>query len=63
MCFLLTLFTDEGVGFSFKKWQADNVAKNMDSPEVEHFAADQDAAKRPVAQYGSGSGDAPQKSF
>ena len=59
----LTLCVDEGVGFSFKKWQADNVAKNMDSQEVEQFITDKDAAKKPVAQYGSGTGDAPQKSF
>lgn len=57
------MFVDEGVGFSFKKWQADNVAKNMDSAEVEQFAADKDAAKEAVAQYGSGTGDAPQRSF
>lgn len=33
-------YSHEGLGFSFKKWPADNVAKNMDSKEVEAFAAD-----------------------
>lgn len=54
-------YSHEGVGFSFKKWQADNVAKNMDSPEVEQFVADKNAAKEPVKKYGSGTGDAPVK--
>lgn len=54
-----------GVGFSFKKWQADNVAKHMDSKEVESFVADKDASKNDVKKYGSGKaeGDAPKKSF
>ncbi|ETN47265.1 uncharacterized protein HMPREF1541_01457 [Cyphellophora europaea CBS 101466] len=56
-------YSHEGVGFSFKKWQADNVAKNMDAPEVQQFAADKNAAKESVRQYGSGTGDAPQKDF
>jgi hypothetical protein len=54
---------DDGVGFSFKKWQADNVAKNMDSPEVAHFEADKGAAKEEVRKYGSGEGAAPKKDF
>ncbi|KPI42614.1 uncharacterized protein AB675_9468 [Cyphellophora attinorum] len=54
-------YSHEGVGFSFKKWQADQVAKNMDSKEVEQFIGDKDAAKRPVKKYGSGTGDAPVK--
>ena len=51
--------------FSFKKWQADNVVKLMDSPEVEHFIKDKDAAKLPVKKYGSGDekGQAPKQSF
>lgn len=56
-------YSHEGVGFSFKKWQADNVAKYMDSPEVEQFAADKNAGKAPVKKYGSGTGDAPVKDF
>lgn len=52
-----------GVGFSFKKWQADNVIKVMDSNEVEAFAADKDASKNKVKKYGTGKteGDAPIK--
>jgi hypothetical protein len=51
--------------FSFKKWQADNVVKLMDSPEVEHFKKDKDAAKLPVKKYGTGDekGQAPKQSF
>ena len=30
-------YSHEGLGFSFKKWQADNVVKYMDSNEVKHF--------------------------
>jgi hypothetical protein len=40
--------TDEGISFSFRKWQADNVAKNMDSKEVEQFIGDKDAGKEHV---------------
>jgi hypothetical protein len=54
---------DEGVGFSFKKWQADHVMKNMDSEEVKQFEADKDAGKEPVKKYGNGTGDAPVKDF
>ncbi|KAG7042512.1 FAD dependent oxidoreductase [Colletotrichum scovillei] len=56
-------YSHEGVGFSFKKWQADNVIKVMDSKEVEAFAADKDASKNKVKKYGTGKteGDAPIK--
>ena len=54
-------YSHEGLGFSFKKWQADQVAKYMDSPEVEAFIADKGAAKDPVKKYGNGAGDAPTK--
>jgi len=54
-------YSHEGLGFSFKKWQADQVAKHMDSPEVEAFVADKGAAKEPVKKYGDGAGDAPTK--
>ncbi|KAK1541180.1 FAD dependent oxidoreductase [Colletotrichum paranaense] len=56
-------YSHEGVGFSFKKWQADNVIKVMDSKEVEAFAADKDAGKNKVKKYGTGKteGDAPIK--
>ncbi|OCL04105.1 hypothetical protein AOQ84DRAFT_301504 [Glonium stellatum] len=47
-------YSHEGLGFTFKKWQADQVAKNMDSPEVEEFSADKNAAKEHVRKYGTG---------
>lgn len=58
-------YSHEGLGFSFKKWQADNVVKLMDSPEVEHFIKDKSAAKLPVKKYGSGDekGQAPKQTF
>jgi len=33
-------YSHEGLGFTFKKWQADQVAKHFDSKESEVFAAD-----------------------
>jgi hypothetical protein len=56
-------YSNEGLGASFKKWQADNVAKYMDSPEVEQFAADKNAGKEEKRTYGTGTkeGDAPVK--
>lgn len=58
-------YSHEGLGFSFKKWQADQVAKHMDSEEVKYFEKDKVAAKEPVRKYGSGDvdGDAPKKEF
>ncbi|KZF24129.1 hypothetical protein L228DRAFT_245012 [Xylona heveae TC161] len=58
-------YSHEGLGFSFKKWQADQVAKHMDSKEVEVFAADKGAAKEPVKKYGTGAAEehAPEKNF
>ncbi|KAK6409936.1 hypothetical protein LTR95_018255 [Oleoguttula sp. CCFEE 5521] len=54
-----------GVGFSFKKWQADQVAKHMSSDEVAYFEKDKGAGKEPVKKYGSGDekGDAPKHAF
>lgn len=54
-------YSHEGLGFSFKKWQADQVMKHMDSPEVKEFEADKGAGKEHVRKYGSGAaeGDAP----
>ncbi|KAK1218394.1 hypothetical protein PQX77_018917 [Marasmius sp. AFHP31] len=54
-------YSNEGLGATFKRWQADNVAKWMDSPEVAAFEADKDVAKAPKQQYGSGTGEAPEK--
>lgn len=58
-------YSHEGLGFSFKKWQADQVAKHMDSPEVAAFEADKGAGKEAVRKYGTGKteGDAPVKDF
>jgi hypothetical protein len=56
-------YSHEGLGFSFKKWQADNVAKNMDSDAVAAFEADKGAGKNKVRTYGSGTGEAPKKDF
>ena len=58
-------YSHEGLGFSFKKWQADQVAKNMDSEEVAHFEKDKSATKEPVKKYGSGAedGQASKKEF
>lgn len=56
-------YSHEGLGFSFKKWQADNVVKIMNSDEVKYFEKDKGAAKEEVKKYGSGDvkGDAPVK--
>lgn len=56
-------YSHEGAGFSFKKWQADNVSKHMSSDEVMYFEKDKGAAKEDVRKYGSGDvkGDAPVK--
>ncbi|KAL9110902.1 MAG: hypothetical protein Q9187_007995 [Circinaria calcarea] len=56
-------YSHQGIGFSFKKWQADNVVKFMSSPEVKEFEADKGAGKEAPRKYGSGGkdGDAPVK--
>ncbi|KAI4124248.1 MAG: hypothetical protein LQ338_004906 [Usnochroma carphineum] len=56
-------YSHEGLGFTFKKWQADQVMKHMDSPEVQQFEADKGAGKEGVHTYGSGAaeGKAPTK--
>ncbi|KAG0652435.1 hypothetical protein D0Z07_1377 [Hyphodiscus hymeniophilus] len=56
-------YSHEGVGFSFKKWQADQVAKHMDSKEVAAFEADKNAGKEHVSKYGDGKGQAPEKNL
>ena len=58
-------YSHEGLGFKFKKWQADNVMKYMDSPEVQQFKPDERAAKEAPRKYGSGGpeGDAPKQDF
>ena len=52
-----------GLGFSFKKWQADTVMKHMDSKDVEAFLPDKDASKEAVHKHGSGTGNAPKQDF
>jgi hypothetical protein len=47
-------YSHEGLEFSFKKWQADQVAKHIDSKDVEVFIGDKDAAKEHVRKYGDG---------
>ncbi|KAK0636453.1 hypothetical protein B0T17DRAFT_651237 [Bombardia bombarda] len=56
-------YSNEGLGATFKKWQADNVVKYMDNPEVEAFKADKDAGKEEKRKYGTGKkeGNAPVK--
>lgn len=56
-------YSHEGLGFTFKKWQADNVMKHMDSPEVAQFEADKNAGKEHVRKYGDGKGEAPEKNL
>ncbi|MCJ1274578.1 hypothetical protein MMC21_002374 [Puttea exsequens] len=56
-------YSHEGLGFTFKKWQADQVMKYMDSEEVKAFEQDKGAGKEHVKQYGSSAheGNAPVK--
>ena len=58
-------YSHEGLGFTFKKWQADNVVKYMDAPELKEFEADKGAGKEHVRKYGTGTeeGDAPKHDF
>ena len=58
-------YSHEGLGFSFKKFQADTVVKYMDSPEVKAFEADKGAGKEHVRKYGTGTkdGNAPEKEW
>jgi len=58
-------FSHEVLGFSFKKWQADNVVKYMDAPELKEFEADRNAGKEQVRKYASGKEDgyAPKRDF
>ena len=58
-------YSHEGLGFSFKKWQADQVMKHMDSEEVKVFEADKGAGKEHVRTYGTGDeqGNAPKRQW
>jgi hypothetical protein len=44
---------------SLTEWQADNVAKNMDSEEAEYFVADKDVGKEGVRTHADGKCKAP----
>ncbi|KAI0471020.1 hypothetical protein GGR56DRAFT_678298 [Xylariaceae sp. FL0804] len=48
-------YSNEGLGATFKKWQADNVSKHMDSPEVAEFEADKNADMAAAAAASSSS--------
>ncbi|RSH91797.1 hypothetical protein EHS25_009167 [Saitozyma podzolica] len=52
-------YSHEGFGFSFKKTQADIVAKFMSSKEVNYFKGDETAEKEAPKKYGSGTAQAP----
>lgn len=58
-------YSNEGLGATFKKWQADNVSKHWMSehPGVKAFEADKDVIKGERKTYGTGKteGDAPLK--
>jgi hypothetical protein len=56
-------YSHEGLGFSSKKWPADNVVKHMDAPELEEFEQDKEAGKEHVEKYGTGKeeGDPPKR--
>ncbi|KAF2266461.1 hypothetical protein CC78DRAFT_614981 [Lojkania enalia] len=58
-------YSHEGLGFTFKKWQADNAVKYLDAPELKEFEADKGAAKEHVRKYGTGTeeGGAPKQDF
>jgi hypothetical protein len=56
-------YSREGSRITFKRWQAGQVAKHMDSPEVEDFAADKNANKEHARKYGCGTADAPKKDY
>lgn len=58
-------YSHEGLGFDFKKWQADHVSPNMSDERVQMFKPDAKAAKEDVKKYGSGDvdGQAPKKDF
>lgn len=56
-------YSHSGLGFDFKKWQADHVAPHMDAAEVKAFEGDRGAGKTAVRVHGSGGveGGAPVK--
>jgi hypothetical protein len=53
-------YSHEGLGSTFKKWQADQVANHT---EVEAFKADAGAGKEQPRKYSDGKAQAPEKNF
>lgn len=47
-------YSHEGLGLAFKKWQADQVAKHIDSKKVEAFKEDAGAGKEEPRKYDDG---------
>lgn len=45
------------------RWQADGVAKNMDSKEIDAFSADTNAATEAARIYGDWVGGLPKEDF
>jgi len=56
-------YSHEGVGFSFKKFQADQVPRLMNNDDVKTFEADKGVGKEHVRKYGSGTANALEKSM
>jgi hypothetical protein len=56
-------YSHEGVGFSFKKFQADQVPKLMNNDNVKAFEVDKGAGMEHVRKYGSGTANAPEKNI
>jgi hypothetical protein len=55
----------KGLGFSFKKWQADNIVEHMNEPDLKQFEADNDAGKACVGKHSTSKkeGSAPKRGF
>ena len=56
-------YNHEGLGFAFKKQQVDQVAKHIDSKEVEAFKANAGTGKEQPRKYSDGKAQAPEKNF
>lgn len=58
-------YSHTGLGFNFKKYQADKVVEYMDSPEIRAFEADKGKGGDKINTYKSGKeeGNAPKSSF
>lgn len=58
-------YSHKGLGFNFKKYQADKVVEYMDAPELKAFEADKGAGSDKINTYKSGKedGNAPKGTF